>query len=327
MRPSLIPLLISFFQYVFQTKKVYWGRPSGATLGILEYLSQSNNCADFVNPSDRFKFIDDLTILEIINLLTIGISSYNIKLQVPNDVSSNNKYIHPDHLETQSYLNLIKEWTDNQRMKLNEKKTKIMIFNSSEKNAFTTRLQLSNQNIEILTQTKLLGTVITKDLKWNVNTDSIVKKANARLQLLIKVAQFNPPKEDLKLIYTSFIRSLLEQSCVVWHSSLTKENANDLERVQKTCMKVIFGENYKGYKKSLNMLDLRTLSERREALCLNFAKKCLTNEKLKHMFPLNEKNHLMNTRKSEKFEVKYARKEKLKKSAIIHMQNILIKMK
>ena len=55
------------------------GGPQGATLGILEYLSQSNNSADCVEEKDRFKFIDDLTVLEIVNLLTVGLSSFNIK--------------------------------------------------------------------------------------------------------------------------------------------------------------------------------------------------------------------------------------------------------
>ena len=43
------------------------------------------------------------------------------------------------------------------------------------------------------------------------------------------------PVDDLK--------SLLEQSATVWHSRLTEENASDLERVQKSAMKVIFKKN------------------------------------------------------------------------------------
>ena len=64
-------------------RKIKGGGPQGATLGILEYMSQSNNSSDCVDSGDRFKFVDDLTILEIVNLLTIGLSSYNIKNHVP----------------------------------------------------------------------------------------------------------------------------------------------------------------------------------------------------------------------------------------------------
>ena len=39
------------------------GGPHGATLGLLEYLSQSYNSADMVNEADRYKFVDDLTVL------------------------------------------------------------------------------------------------------------------------------------------------------------------------------------------------------------------------------------------------------------------------
>ena len=46
-------------------------------------LSQSNKSDDNVIVEDRFKFVDDLTILEIVDLLTVGLASYNIKQHVP----------------------------------------------------------------------------------------------------------------------------------------------------------------------------------------------------------------------------------------------------
>ena len=137
----------------------------------------------------------------------------------------------------------------------------------------------------MIDSTRLLGTIITKDLSWDLNTQNIVKKANARMQLLRKVASFGTPSEDLVNIYVLFIRSLLEQSAVVWHSSLTQENKEDLERIQKSALKVILGEKYVGYKKSLKKLDLETLNDRREQLCLNFAKSCMKNPKFSDMFP------------------------------------------
>ena len=63
----------------------------GSYTGVLEYLAQSNNSADSVSHQDRFKSVHDLTVLEIVNLLTIGISSLNIKQSVPNDVPTHNK--------------------------------------------------------------------------------------------------------------------------------------------------------------------------------------------------------------------------------------------
>jgi hypothetical protein len=49
----------------------------GASLGNWEFLSQTNDNADCVPEDDRFKFVDDLTTLEVINLLTVGLSSFH----------------------------------------------------------------------------------------------------------------------------------------------------------------------------------------------------------------------------------------------------------
>ena len=92
-------------------------------MGILEYLAQSNNSADCVNELDRSKFIDDLTILEIVNLLTVGLTSFNIKQQVPTDIPFHGQYIPPENLESQKWLDNIDDWTINQKMLINGKKT------------------------------------------------------------------------------------------------------------------------------------------------------------------------------------------------------------
>ena len=238
---------------------------------------------------------DDLSILEIINLLTVGLTSYNLKVQVPSDVATHNQYIPTENLKSQEWLDWISTWTDNQKMMNNGKKTKSMIFNFTDKYQFSTRLSIAGEPIEVIVSTRLLGTIITSDLRWEENTAQIVQIANARMELLRRVASFGTSIQDLKNIYILFVRSQLEQSSVVWHSSLTAENRNDLERVQKSAVKVILGGKYQSYKKSLDVLDLEKLDSRREYLCLKFAQKCASNEKTKDMFPLNDKLHNMET--------------------------------
>ena len=61
-------------------------------------------------------------------------------------------------------------------MRLNEKKTKNMIFNFSRKYQFITDLKVNNKSIEIVKETKLLGTFLTDDLKGNKYTCEIVRK-------------------------------------------------------------------------------------------------------------------------------------------------------
>ena len=198
-----------------------------------------------------------------------------------------------------------------------------MVFNFTKKHQFATRLKIDDNILETVTQTKLLGTIVTNDLKWDENTNHIVKKAYARMEMLRRLSGFQAPQSDLKHVYIVYIRSLLEQSCNVWHSSLTLQNKNDLERVQKVAVKLILKDKYQDYQTALNILDLETLKDRREELCLKFAQKCLKNPKMKHLFPNNE--NTQETRKHEHFKVLFAKTSRLKDSPIIYMQNILNK--
>ena len=103
-------------------------------------------------------------------------------------------------------------------MLINEKKSKTMVFNFTRNYQFSTRRQIEGQTLETVQETKLLGTVVSNDLKWNKNTQFIVKKANSRMELLRRISTFEASWSDLKNIYILYIRSLLEQSCTVWNS-------------------------------------------------------------------------------------------------------------
>ena len=123
-------------------------------------------------------------------------------------------------------------------MKIIEAKTKTRVFNFTNNYQFSTRLKLNHSNIETVTETRLLGTIVTNDLTWERNTEALVKKANERMEMLRRLSSFGAPHSDLKHAFVVFIRSLLEHSSDVWHSSLTAESQNDLERVQKIALKL-----------------------------------------------------------------------------------------
>ena len=150
-----------------------------------------------------------------------------------------------------------------------------MLFNFTDNYKFTSKFTLNNEAVEIVNQAKLLGVIISDDLKWDKNTEFLVKKANTRMQLLRKFSKFTKSIEEKMNIYVLYVRSILEQSCVVWHSSLTEENSKDLERVQKSAVKIILGGKYEDYLEALTKINLETLYNRREELSKEFALKCV----------------------------------------------------
>ena len=132
-------------------------------------------------------------------------------------------------------------------------------------------------------------------------------------------------KEHLKHIYKTFIRSNLEFSSTVWHSSLSMADRQDLERVQKAAVKVILKKDYVSYEEALSELKLESLNSRRETMALKFVKKSLENDNFSKLFPLKEKKHGMKSRKGEKYRVNSSNTNRHKGSAVPYLQGLLNK--
>ena len=64
-----------------------------------------------INEEDRFKFVDDLTSLKIINLLCIQISAYGIRSHVPSDIPVHNDYIKRELFQSQKNISLLNNGT------------------------------------------------------------------------------------------------------------------------------------------------------------------------------------------------------------------------
>jgi hypothetical protein len=172
---------------------------------------------------------------------------------------------------------------------------------------------------------KILGTVITDSFSWDENCASLIKKVNARMQLLQKVWSFGSNYDEMVHLWKDYCLSILEQSCVVWGGSLTTENVNDLERTQKTFCKLIMEEDYRNYANALSVLGLTTLETRRLKLTIDFARRSISDNKLRDLFPIRQKVHTMETRNREQFKVNHANTNRYSKSAIPTMQRLLNK--
>ena len=321
-RNSLIPLLINFFserklqvkwnKMYSSSKNVTGGGPQGITAGILEYISQSNGNFSFLPNDEIFKYIDDASFMEIVNLLSIGISSFNSRIAIPTDIVD--LYIPQQNLKTSDYLHNISDWSDLNQMALNTEKTKYMIINFCSSLQFQTRLYSKETLLSQVRQTKLLGVIISDDLTWSANTTFIIKKAYKRMIILKKLYEFEVNIQDLIHIYIIYIRSVLEQNSVVWSSSITCTESDALERVQKCALRIILKSDYVDYLNALSVTKIPTLATRRETLLYRFAVKCAGNPKTSHMFETNSKpTHL---RYTEKFKVPRANTSRMANSAM-----------
>ena len=102
--------------------------------------------------------------------------------------------------------------------------------------------------------------MVKENLSWGENCDLLTKKVNAQMQLLGGVQSFGASLEEMTHLWILFCRSVLKQSCVVWHSSLTQDKFDELERSQKTFSKLVLRDKYTTYEDSLIKLNLESLS-------------------------------------------------------------------
>ena len=70
------------------------------------------------------------------------------------------------------------------KMKLNYKKTKLMVCNLAKTKDFLPRFTFNNDELEVVEETRLLGLIIISDLSWSSNTNYITNQINQLLLLL-----------------------------------------------------------------------------------------------------------------------------------------------
>ena len=302
--------------------KLTGGFPQGSLIGQDAYLVTSDDCADHIEEEDKYRYIDDMEILELVRMTGILVD-YDCTVHVPSDIGTEQRFLPPEGYSMQSKLDQISRWTISNHMKLNSSKSNYMVFSRSQEN-FVTRLSIDGQNIQQKEACKVLGVWISQDAgNWEKNTKEICKSAYSRVSMLSKLKYVGVKMQDLFEIYSLFIRSRTEYCDVAFHSTLTQEQSRKIENIQKTSFKIILQEEYINYKSACDISGFSPLYKRREDRCLSFARRCLRTDEMAKYFPLTPDLPNLDLRVKEKFQVNFAHGEKYLKSTIPYCQRKL----
>ena len=101
---------------------------------------------------------------------------------------------------------------------------------------------------------------------------------------------------------------------------LTKRQENDLENIQKKCLRCIYGYG-KSYTDLLKESEFQTLKERRTKAVLKFAQKTSNNPVYSHWFKQNPNQ--TSVRKPKIYLEEFARTSRLYNSPLFHMRRVL----
>ena len=342
-RPALIPVLIDFMsrrsmRLKFNGKEagpwdLVGGSPQGSILGQLAYTSGSFDNTEQLDISeeDKFQYIDDLDLLELV-ILTDVLMEYNFRAHVASDIGIGQRFLPPSATKTQSYHDGISVWTKENLMKLNSDKSKY-ILHTRTKEDFATRFTLDGCLIDRETATKVLGVWVGQDPScWDINTKQIIRRTYASMSILTKLKYAGLSRTKLLHIYSLHVRSSIEYCSVVWHDNITKAQSDAIERLQIVAIKIILGndcpkkeDGHFDYPTALITCQLESLFSRREKRALDFGKKCVKHHSLKRLFPTNPAvfNDPLPVRNRELFYVNRARTSAYNNSAIPAIQRRL----
>ncbi|KAK2190780.1 hypothetical protein NP493_69g05023 [Ridgeia piscesae] len=90
------------------------------------------------------------------------------------------------------------------------------------------------RTVEIIQHFKFLPSPIYNNLKWELNIDTIVKKAQQRLYFLRRLRWFGLTTQLMLTFYRAAIENVLTFLITVWLGSITVKTNLRLNRVVKT---------------------------------------------------------------------------------------------
>ena len=233
-----------------------WGTvPQGTLLGVLFFLCMIN---DLTTECTGIKYVDDTTIYH---------------------TSSD-----PSDTTLQKSVDTAIDWSKQNSMKINATKTKDMLISFAKETPKVSNVIVDGEEIERVSECKLLGVILNNRLSWHDHIESMMKKANTRLHFMFQLKRTKLPADEIIKVYVTLVRPLLEYACQVWHAGLTDQQSNEIESVQERVLKMVYPQST--YHGALIQSGLPTLSLRRDHACKNlFTAMQESDHKLHHLLP------------------------------------------
>ena len=300
-RQSIIPVICNFLTNRTQTVRiqgksstsirVWGGVPQGTNFGPIIFSAVANDSA--IEAPLRWKYVDDLTLGDIICT----------------------KPTNGSHLQTD--LDQLGAWCTDNDMLPKPEKCHIMHICTLKNEPEFPDYTLNKQKINTTDNMNLLGVTLQSNLNWDVQVRQMLSKASRRLYMLYVLKRFKASADDLCAVYQMYVRPVLEYASPLWHSSLTKHQAEQMELIQKRVCRIILGNQYRSYAEALEQLHLPSLFERRDQLLVGFGQSIKNSERHKNMLPASKGvRHGRNLRNAHQLDPPKCRTVRYSKSTI-----------
>lgn len=186
------------------------GVPQGSRLGPLLFIIYINDVVKDLE-SDILIFADDCTLLYSAEDPNITASTLNRDLEK------------------------ISNWAFRWKVTFNAEKSKDIIFSKKLLNN-TIPIELNNTSIERVNTHKHLGVILTSNLDWTPQVQSVCLRANRKLSVLRRVHYLQ--RSTLDVLYKVTVRSVLDYGLMLYFNDLSQCQKKQISQVQYRAAKL-----------------------------------------------------------------------------------------
>ena len=199
-----------------ESLKMSTGVPQGSILGPLLFIIYIN---DLPLVSDTFKimmYADDTTLYCNLN----------------NESSE---------ITINAELRKVHNWLTSNKLSLNARKTKFMVFHTDQRKVEYPKLTMNNIDIERVSYFNFLGLIVSSNLKWHNHVQHVSIQISRMIGLMYRL-KYIYPQSILLMIYNTFIVPHFNYCLLIWGAKISE--GHRLHLLQKKALRIITNNDY-----------------------------------------------------------------------------------